>query len=247
MLLRETGGGGVHDALEVANLLEDALASREELVNKARERQHSEARVLDLRKLVLLKLALVLALRRTSGRVKIQLFFANAPAAAKKMHLPRQATANQYRVCSSAVCQPSRGHPAHIRASLRYCSANAADSSSLTRFKSAHAPRACTARSNRHRATSDAWYVCSECGTHQGESKGIEGEVARLAPALDGREACDAAEDLEERGPEQDLRHAARLDEVVVRRDLVNLRRGEGWLETCVAGERLDILRLEEG
>ena len=57
------GRGGVHDALEVANLLEDALASREELVNKARERQHSEARVLDLRKLVLLKLALVLALR----------------------------------------------------------------------------------------------------------------------------------------------------------------------------------------
>ena len=49
-----------------------------------------------------------------------------------------------------------------------------------------------------------------------GEAEGIELEVTGVALALDGLEEGDAAEDLEEGGPQKDLGHATRLDKHVV-------------------------------
>ena len=51
------------------------------------------------------------------------------------------------------------------------------------------------------------------------KAEGIELEVARVTLALDGLEEGDAAENLEEGSPQEDLRHAARLDENVVSLD----------------------------
>jgi len=60
--------------------------------------------------------------------------------------------------------------------------------------------------------------ACLKHVTHSylGQAKGVELEVAGVTLALDGLEEGDAAEDLEERGPQEDLGHAAGLDEHVV-------------------------------
>ena len=61
-LVGEIGAGGALKGLEVSELLEHTLLGGEILVGEATEGKHSQARVLDLRKLVLLELAGVLAL-----------------------------------------------------------------------------------------------------------------------------------------------------------------------------------------
>ena len=61
--MREKEYARTRDGLEVAQLLENQLLGDEVLVDEAAEGNHSQARVLDLSKLVLLELALVVALK----------------------------------------------------------------------------------------------------------------------------------------------------------------------------------------
>jgi hypothetical protein len=59
---------------------------------------------------------------------------------------------------------------------------------------------------------------------HLGEAERVELEIARGALALDSLEKGNAAEDLSERGPEEDLGHAAALDKGVMSIDRGNLQ-----------------------
>lgn len=66
------------------------------------------------------------------------------------------------------------------------------------------------------------WGVHRERGAHR-EGKGVEGVVASSTLALDGLEESDAAEDLGERGPQENLGHATGLDKEIVGGDGVDL------------------------